>query len=127
MTNPHEGFAHVDKFIHEPARLSILTALLDTGGADYVLLLHLTGIGKGNLSAQLRKLEEAGLLRTEKSFVRRKTRTMVELTEDGSSAIEGYLAELERLHEQRTRWVETERERVREQVFRRSYGDPAVP
>jgi DNA-binding MarR family transcriptional regulator len=123
MAGPHEGFANVNKFIHEPTRLSILTALLDTGGADYVLLLHLTGLPKGSLSTQLRKLEEAGLLRTEKSFVRRKSRTMAELTEEGRSAIEGYLEDLERLHEQRRRWVSTDKERVRQQIFNQSYGD----
>jgi DNA-binding MarR family transcriptional regulator len=125
VTSPYRGLANIDRFIHEPARLSILTALLDNDEADYVLLLYLTGLGKGNLSTQLRKLEEVGLVRTERSFVRRKTRTAVELTEEGRSAIEGYLAEIERLHKQRVRWARDELERVRDEVFRRSYGDPA--
>ena len=50
-----------DRLVHEPARLAILTALSACQKADFLLLLTITGLTKGNLSSHLTKLEEAGL------------------------------------------------------------------
>ena len=122
MTLPHRELAEIDKLVHEPARLSILTALLDTEGADFRLLLHLTGLQKGNLSTHLMRLEEADLIRTDRSLFGKKTRTMVELTERGRSTIERYLKEMERLHEERKKWSKSESKRVKERVLREGYG-----
>ena len=59
----------LDRLIHEPARLAILTVLSSVRAADFVFLQHTTGLTQGNLSSHLTKLEEAGLVRIEKSFV----------------------------------------------------------
>lgn len=122
MTEPYKELASVDKLVHEPARLSILTALLDTGGADFLLLLHLTGLAKGGLSAHLAKLEEAGLVETERGFVRRKTRTMVNLTDEGRTAIEGYWSNIEELRKAGAEWGARESQATKERVFREAYG-----
>lgn len=53
---PHRELVRLDKMVHEPTRLSILTAVQDAGGADFTLLLHLTGPRKGSLRTQLTKL-----------------------------------------------------------------------
>ncbi|PSQ66416.1 MAG: ArsR family transcriptional regulator, partial [Bacteroidetes bacterium QH_1_61_8] len=47
---PFERLAELNKLIHEPARLSILTALSSCGRADFPFLRRLTGLTKGNLS-----------------------------------------------------------------------------
>ena len=69
MTTPFEELANLDKLIHEPARLSILTALSVCESADFLSLRRLTGLSDGNLSVQLSKLEEAGLVDIQKQFV----------------------------------------------------------
>ena len=62
MTSPFEELANLDKLIHEPARLAILTALSACESADFIALRRLTGLSDGNLSIQLSKLEEAKLV-----------------------------------------------------------------
>jgi len=59
----------LDRLIHEPARLAILTVLSSVRAADFVFLQRTTGLTQGNLSSHLTKLEDAGLVRIEKCFV----------------------------------------------------------
>lgn len=122
MPEPYKELAGMDKLVHEPARLSILTALLDTGGADFLLLVHLTGLAKGGLSAHLAKLEEAGLLETERGFVRKKTRTMVGLTDKGRTTIEDYWRSIEELRRAGADWGARESQSAQEKIFREAYG-----
>ena len=51
----------------------------------------------GNLSIQIKTLEEAGYIKTEKSFVDNKPRTDVSITETGQAELMNYLEELESL------------------------------
>jgi len=55
------------------------------------------GFTAGNLSIQLKYLEEAGLVRIEKSFVDNKPYTEILLTEAGADALQRYLEEMEQL------------------------------
>lgn len=59
----------IDKLIHEPARLAIMSVLYAFSEADFLYLLSATGLSKGNLSAHVGKLEEAGMLRLRKSLL----------------------------------------------------------
>jgi len=101
---PFEQLANLDRRVHDPARLSILTALSACERADFLFLLRITGLTKGNLSSHLSKLEEAGLVEIEKRFVNKKTQTLVRLSDSGRQAIEGYWKELEELRESAARW-----------------------
>ena len=56
-----------------------------------------TGATDGNLSIQMRKLEEAGYVAIEKMFVGRKPHTRASLTGEGRKAWAAYLAQLEAL------------------------------
>jgi DNA-binding MarR family transcriptional regulator len=80
----------IDRIIHEPARLLLLAQLFETESADFLYLLRQTGLTKGNLSAHLRKLEEAGYVGVEKTFVDRLPLTVIRLTDDGRTAVEVY-------------------------------------
>jgi DNA-binding MarR family transcriptional regulator len=80
----------IDRIIHEPARLLVLAQLFETESADFLYLLRHTGLTKGNLSAHLRKLEQAGYVEVEKTFVERLPLTVVRLSEKGREAIEAY-------------------------------------
>jgi DNA-binding transcriptional ArsR family regulator len=79
MSEPNEELV-LDRLIHEPGRLAILTVLSSVKSADFVFLQRTTGLTKGNLSSHLTKLEEAGLVQIEKRFVLKKPNTNVELT-----------------------------------------------
>src|SRR5215813_7697315 len=101
---PFEQIASLDRRIHDPARLAILTALSACERADFLFLLRITGLTKGNLSSHLSKLEEAGLVEIEKRFVEKKTQTLVRLSDAGRQSIEGYWREMEELRESASQW-----------------------
>ena len=82
--------AGLDKLIHEPARLAIMTALSACRSADFTFLMNQTGMTWGNLSAHMSKLEEAGYLEVEKSFKGRRPNTMLRLTSRGREAFREY-------------------------------------
>lgn len=103
---PFERLAELDKLIHEPARLSILTALSSCGRADFPFLRRLTGLTKGNLSSHLSRLEDAGLIDIEKRFENKTPVTTASLSEDGRRTIARYWDELQALREQANRWEE---------------------
>jgi DNA-binding transcriptional ArsR family regulator len=87
----------LDRLIHEPGRLAILTVLSSVSAADFVFLQRITGLTKGNLSSHLTKLEEAGLVHIEKRFVRKRPNTNVALTAVGKERIARHWDQLERL------------------------------
>jgi DNA-binding transcriptional ArsR family regulator len=87
----------LDRLIHEPGRLAILTVLSSVADADFVFLQRATGLTKGNLSSHLSKLEDAGLISVEKRFVRRKPNTKLALTDEGRRRIDRHWDQLGRL------------------------------
>ena len=97
MDDLYQDLANLDKLIHEPARLSIMTALMACAEADFLFLQRLTGLTAGNLSTHVSKLEDAGLLTTEKRFVDRRPNTLLQLTDQGREAIQAYWEKIETL------------------------------
>jgi DNA-binding transcriptional ArsR family regulator len=87
----------LDRLIHEPGRLAILTVLSSVKDADFVFLQRTTGLTKGNLSSHLTKLDEAGLVEIQKRFVGKKPNTNVALTAVGRQRIARHWEQLERL------------------------------
>jgi DNA-binding transcriptional ArsR family regulator len=104
MPTPFESLAALDKLIHEPARLAIMTALSGIVDADFLFLERLTGLTRGNLSTHLSKLEEAELLQITKKFVGKKPITLVHLTEKGQQAIDWHWKQLEELKDKARTW-----------------------
>jgi DNA-binding transcriptional ArsR family regulator len=74
------SFEEIDRIIHEPARLNIMLYLYVVEKADFVYLVHKTGLTKGNLSVHLQKLEQNGYVEILKEFVNRIPHTLVRLT-----------------------------------------------
>jgi DNA-binding MarR family transcriptional regulator len=118
MSGVFEEMAGLDRLVHEPSRLSILTALSTCQRADFVFLQRITGLTVGNLSSHIAKLEEAGLVAVEKRFVAqhperiaqhpgrvsKRPNTMVELTAKGRETIERHWRQLEALHKSAQDW-----------------------
>lgn len=101
---PFEQLANLDRRVHDPARLAILTALSACERADFLYLQRITGLTKGNLSSHLSKLEEAGLVEIEKGFVGKKTQTLVRLSGDGRRTLDSYWQEMKDLRASAARW-----------------------
>ena len=84
------GLASVDKLIHEPARLAVITILAVVESTDFLYLQRATGLTKGNLSIHLQKLEEAGLIEIQKTFQGKYPRTLCKLTKKGKDGFTAY-------------------------------------
>lgn len=84
----------VDRIIHEPARLTLVTILYAVRSADFLYLLRESGLTKGNLSAHLSKLEEAGYIETSKSFIGKVPHTDCKLTDKGRRAFSSYAEQM---------------------------------
>ena len=82
--------AEVDRIIHEPARLLIVSFLYVVDSADFLFLLNQTGLTRGNLSSHLIKLEEAGYVEIRKEFLKKTPRTLLVLTKKGRHAFIQY-------------------------------------
>lgn len=95
----------LDKLLHEPARLAIMTALANCESANFVFLQSLTGLSKGNLSSHLSKLEEAELVRVEKTFIGKIPNTSASLTKNGAQAIAEHWEKLDELRHSAKRWT----------------------
>lgn len=87
----------LDNLIHERNRLSLISALAAHSRLSFSELKELLQMSDGNLSVQARKLEEAGYISCEKSFVGRTPRTSYALTADGRAALQRYVAHMEAL------------------------------
>lgn len=94
MNEEIRALIDIDRTIHEPARLMIVAVLSAVEEADFLYLLQATGLTKGNLSAHLSRLEEAGYVEIEKMFVGKTPRTVARLTKAGAKALEDYRRQL---------------------------------
>jgi DNA-binding MarR family transcriptional regulator len=81
----------IDDVIHGRLRLGIMAYLASAEVADFTELKNALDATQGNLSIQLRKLEEAGYVAIEKSFLNRKPLTRARLTPAGRQAFKDYL------------------------------------
>jgi DNA-binding MarR family transcriptional regulator len=89
----------IDEVIHGRMRLGIMAWLADAEVADFNTLKALLNATQGNLSVHLRKLEDAGYIEIEKSFLGRKPLTRARITDKGRTAFAAYLDAIARLVE----------------------------
>ena len=87
----------LDETIHQPTRLRIMTLLAAQGADDrvaYGFVQKELGLTGGNLTAHLRKLEDADYIAMSKEFIDAKPRTWIEATDTGRQAYARYLDNL---------------------------------
>lgn len=89
--------ARLDRVLHEPVRLAIVSVLAPRRDVAFTELRDLAELTDGNLSVHLRTLEEAGYVTVEKGYVGRKPRTTVRLARKGRAALDRYLDALDAL------------------------------
>jgi DNA-binding transcriptional ArsR family regulator len=90
MNEDWKSITDVDKLIHEPSRLMILTILNSVEKADFVYLQRETGLTRGNLSVHLTKLGEAGYIDIQKTFNGKIPQTICQITAAGKTAFNKY-------------------------------------
>jgi DNA-binding HxlR family transcriptional regulator len=89
--------AGLDRLIHEPMRLGIVSALAVNDTMTFNELKELLRTTDGNLSVHARKLEEGQYVACEKYFEGRVPKTEYRLTGAGRRALETYLDHMESL------------------------------
>ncbi len=97
MTEQLHSLVEVDRLVHEPARLIILTILNAVEKADFLYLLRETGLTRGNLSSHLSRLEEAGYITIEKTYRGKVPQTLVAISERGREAFVNYRQKMNEL------------------------------
>jgi DNA-binding MarR family transcriptional regulator len=88
-----------DRVIHERARLLILTYLASSSvkAVAFSELRESLDFSAGNLSIQLKTLEEAGYIAITKEFKDKKPLTRASITTRGGAALKRYIAEMDSL------------------------------
>jgi len=89
--------ADLDRLIHEPVRLGIVSALAVNDTMTFNELKALLKTTDGNLSVHARKLEEGQYIACDKFFEGRVPKTEFRLTAAGRRALETYLDHMEAL------------------------------
>ena len=89
----------LNETIHQSTRLRIMTILVSQPDADrlaYGFIQKTLDLTVGNLTAHLRKLEDADYLVITKEFLNSRPRTWVQATPAGRRAFSEYLSNLEK-------------------------------
>lgn len=89
--------AELNRTVHEPARLAILTVLASCQNADFTFLETATGLTKGNLSVQLTRLEEASLISIEKMTKKNRPVTRARILAEGRYQLGRYWRQMEEI------------------------------
>ena len=100
MSNEDESSSiDIDKLIHEPARLQIMSQLYVVDEADFIFIMRKTGLTWGNLSSHLSKLEAAEYIEVRKEFVGKKPNTILRMTSKGRIAFDTYRTAIRKVFE----------------------------
>jgi DNA-binding MarR family transcriptional regulator len=87
-------FKDLDPILHSQLRLSIVSILISVEEAGFTFIKESTGAAAGNISIQIKKLQEAGYVNVEKTFKNNYPNTTVSLTKKGMEAFEVYVNNL---------------------------------
>ncbi len=90
-------YQQLDDIIHSRIRLAIMSVLVSVDEAEFTFLRDKVNATDGNLSTHLKKLEDAGYVAVNKSFINRKPLSRYLLTQKGRKAFEIYIEKLEKM------------------------------
>ena len=85
------AFEPLDPLLHAHLRLAVVSLLAGVESAEFNYILEKTEATQGNLSAQLKKLSDAGYVSIKKSFKNNYPNTRVSITKKGLKAFENYV------------------------------------
>ncbi len=84
-------FKDLNPLLHSQLRLAIVSYLISNGSSDFNELKEVTKATSGNISVQLKKLENENYITITKGFLNNYQRTSVEITKIGINAFEEYV------------------------------------
>jgi DNA-binding MarR family transcriptional regulator len=87
----------IDKTVHEPARLMILSMLYVIDSADFVFLQNQSGLTRGNFSTHMTRLEEEGYVQVKKEFIGKRPATTYSISKKGRKALEMYRDQMKKI------------------------------
>jgi DNA-binding MarR family transcriptional regulator len=90
-------FPVINPLLHNELRLKIMVALDSLDSANFMYLCEITGATRGNLSVQIKLLQEADYLQVTKSGRGSSSRSVCRITRKGHEALEAYEQGLRRL------------------------------
>ena len=96
MPEEKNMYKDLDPILHSQLRLSIVSILMTVDKANFSFIKESTKAAAGNISIQIKKLQEAGYIKVEKTFKDNYPNTTVSLTSKGLQAFETYVKELEK-------------------------------
>jgi DNA-binding MarR family transcriptional regulator len=89
-------YNELDPVLNTPVRLAVVSALINLKQADFTYLMEVTNTTQGNLSHQLKKLNEAKYIEIIKTFKGNYPQTICKLTDKGRKAFEKYVDDIKK-------------------------------
>jgi len=89
-------FNDLDPILHSQLRLSIVSILMSVAEANFNFIKESTKATSGNISIQIKKLQEAGYILVKKSFKNNYPNTSLSITKKGMEAFENYVNNLKK-------------------------------
>ncbi len=89
-------YKDLDPILHSQLRLSIVSTLISLKGTSFSQIKDITGATSGNISVQIKKLQEAGYIKVEKTFKNNYPNTTLSITRKGIEAFETYVNNLKK-------------------------------
>jgi DNA-binding MarR family transcriptional regulator len=89
-------YKDLDPLLHSQLRLAIVSMLVGSEKVEFTHIKDETGAAAGNISIQIKKLQDAGYIEVEKSFKNNYPNTMISITKKGIEAFESYVNNLKR-------------------------------
>jgi DNA-binding MarR family transcriptional regulator len=89
-------YNELDPVLNTPVRLAIVSALIKMKQADFNYLMDMTNTTQGNLSHQIKKLNEAGYIEVIKTFKGNYPQTVCAVTPKGRKAFEKYVSDIKK-------------------------------
>lgn len=102
-------FPVINPLLHNELRLKIMVALDSLESANFMYLCEITGATRGNLSIQIKTLQEAGYIQMDKSGSGPAARSVCRITHKGMEALRAYEQGLRRLFSERVPEMNSQR------------------
>jgi DNA-binding MarR family transcriptional regulator len=84
----------LDPLLHSQLRLAIISMLVGSEKVEFTHIQEETKAAAGNISLQIKKLQEAGYINVEKTFRNNYPKTLISITSKGLEAFENYVNNL---------------------------------
>lgn len=91
------SYRQLDPLIHQPARLSIIAALVATNEVEFATMRDTIAISDSLLSRYMSQLEEVGYISVRKGFIGKRSRTWLSVTPAGRKAFTGHVEALRKI------------------------------